>query len=90
MPSERRPSLANYRNINDINSRLKTCAEILQLNATNDDFTRAKTNERSPVANALRSCAWRKMHLKYNPPQEGGVRRKTRRNQKKRRSTRRR
>ena len=84
----RRASLKNFKNYN-INSYLRECETELGLTVTNINKERAKTNEREPRANALRSCAWRKMSLSFNPI-TGGVRRKTRRNQKKRRTTRRR
>ena len=80
----RRESLKNFKNYN-INSYLRECETELGLTVTNINKERAKTNEREPRANALRSCAWKKMGLPYNPPKGGA-----RRSHKKRRATRRR
>ncbi len=87
---KRRQSLQNFENYR-INRYLTDCETELGLTVTNINKERAKTNEREPRANALRSCAWKKMGLPYNPP-KGGARRshKKRRTHKKRRATRRR
>ncbi len=72
--SARRQSLKNFNNTYNVNKYLNTCARNLGLNASNNNKARAKTNQRNTLANALRSCAWRKMSLRYNPP-TGGARR---------------